>query len=77
MVSSTELIFSLLEIGLCFTLILSFNLKLIPSNKDVKHDVLGDYIICVETSKEYGEALRPAKFVSDDSACDQANFVKN
>ena len=60
--ASTELNFSLLEIGLCLTLILYFNLKHIPSNKAVKHDVLGDYIICVETSKGYGEAMRPAKF---------------
>ena len=40
---------------------LYFNLKHIPSNKAVKHDVLGDYIICVESSEGYGEALRPAK----------------
>ena len=57
----TELNFSLLEIDLCLTLILSFNLKHILSNDAVKHDVLGDYIICVEASKGYGEALRPAK----------------
>ena len=58
--ASTELIFSLLEIGLCFTLFFSFNLKRTPSNKAVKHDVLGDYIICVDASKGYVEALRPA-----------------
>ena len=61
--ASTELNFSLLEIGLCLTLILSFNLKHIPSNKAVKHDVLGDYIICVvQASKGYVEAMQPAKF---------------
>ena len=48
--ASTELNVSLLEIGLCLTLIISFNLKHIPSHKAVKHDVLGDYIICVEES---------------------------
>ena len=60
--ASSELIFFLLEIDLCLALILSFNLKHILSNEAVKHDVLGDYIICVEASKDYGEALRPAKF---------------
>ena len=59
---STELNFSILEIGLCLPLILSFNLKHISSNKAVNHDFLGDYIICVEASKGYGETLRPARF---------------
>ena len=48
-------------IDLCLTLILSFNLKHILSNEAVIHDVLEDYIICVEESKGYGEALRPTK----------------
>ena len=60
--ASAELNFSLLEIELCLSLFSSFNLKHILSNKAVKHDVLGDYIICVEASKGYVEALRPAKF---------------
>ena len=54
--------FLLPEISFCLILNLSFNLKHIPSNKAVKHDVFGDYIICVEASKGYGEALQPAKF---------------
>ena len=60
--ASSEFEFSLLEIDLCLTLILSFNLKHILTKEGVKHDVLGDYIICVKASKGYGEALRPAKF---------------
>ena len=51
--------FSLLETDLSLTFILSFNLKHILSNEAVKHAVLGDYIICLEASKGYGEALRP------------------
>ena len=52
---------SLLEIDLCLTLILSFNLKHILINEAGIHDVLKDYIICVEESKGCGAALRPAE----------------
>ena len=42
------------------------------------HDVLEDHIFCVEASKGYGEALRPnILLVSEHSARDQVNFVKN
>ena len=54
--ASSDLNFLFLEIHLCLTLISYFNLKHILSN------ALGDYIICVEASKGYGEALRPAEF---------------
>ena len=53
--------FSLLEIDLCLSLILSFNLKHILTNEAVKDDVMGDYFICMEASKGIGVALRPAK----------------
>ena len=59
--ASSGLNYLLLEIDLCLTLILSFNLKHALSNEAVKHDVLGDYIICVEASKGYDEALRQAE----------------
>ena len=42
-IASTELNFSLLEIGLCLTLTLSSILKHLPSSKAVKHDVSGGH----------------------------------
>ena len=59
--ASSELNFSLLAIDLCLSLILSFKMKHILTNEAVKHDVLGDFFTCVEASKGYGVALRPAK----------------
>ena len=59
--TSSELIFSVLEIDLCLSVVLSFKLKHIPTNEAVKHDIMGDFLIWVEASKGYGVALRPAK----------------
>ena len=76
--ASTELNFSSLVIGLCRTLILYFNLKHIPSNKAVKHDVLGTISSAWKHLKVMVKHCSQLNLtVSDDSACDQANFVKN
>ena len=50
--ASSELNFSLLEIDLCLSLILSLNLKHILTNEAAKHDGMGDYFICVVGSIE-------------------------
>ena len=76
--ASTELNFSLLKICLCLTLILSFNLKHIPSNKAVKHDVWGTMSSAWKHRKAMEKHCGQINLsVSDDSACDQATFVKN
>ena len=53
---------SLLEVNVCLTLILFFNLKHILSNEAVIHGVLEDFIFYVEASKGYGLTLRPTSF---------------
>ena len=64
---------SLLEIDSCLTVILFFNLKHVPTDEAVIHDVLEDYIFWLEASKGYGEARWPT---TDFRACDQVNCVR-
>ena len=71
--ASTELNFLLYEIDLCLTLILSCNLKHIPSNTAEKHDVWGTISSAWNHRRVMVKHCGQLNLtVSDDSACDQA-----